>query len=438
LHGNVIATIWVLSGLVTVFLDLSPFVPREMLRALDRLAGKSQLLENLRAFVDKKYVKRVLLLSSSFQNEGYFVLFGTFAVLWVYSAYRIVSLVIEWHLSRLQGVLILQESLLERFAAVVYLLAFVFPILILVWHVLRVLWLNYAPIVRRVLSRISRLASGSSRRMQLKCEEILTCIRSVPVFGGLSEESLTRLADCLEIECYRKRAPIVSQGDKGDAFYVIYQGSVAIISESDTGLETVLAVLGNNDSFGEMSLVNESPRTATALALTPVVALKLSKDVFQHFVMEHIEDKEAIVRLVQLGSFLNNTPLFEEVPTEVMYQVLMHAEQREFRPGDIIVREGESGDEFFVIRSGEVRFWKDYGRANAVEIRTLTQGGHFGEIALMEAGLRTATAVAETECKLVVLTRAAFFLLLQSSVTSGVMLEMTTRARLRSDMELAR
>ncbi|HNT34910.1 MAG TPA: hypothetical protein PKH07_07930, partial [bacterium] len=87
--------------LVTVFLDLSPFVPREMLRALDRLAGKSQLLENLRAFVDKKYVKRVLLLSSSFQNEGYFVLFGTFAVLWVYSAYRIVSLVIEWHLSRL-------------------------------------------------------------------------------------------------------------------------------------------------------------------------------------------------------------------------------------------------------------------------------------------------------------------------------------------------
>ena len=100
---------------------------------------------------------------------------------------------------------------------------------------------------------------------------------------------------------------------------------------------------------------------------------------------------------------LARAPLFQGLTRQELLQVARVTEDLEVEAGKALTREGELGSEFFVIVEGDVSVTKD-----GEEVRTLSAGDFFGEIALLEDARRTATVTATTPLRFFVLTRQSF------------------------------
>jgi len=98
----------------------------------------------------------------------------------------------------------------------------------------------------------------------------------VPVFHGMSGEELLQLLDAAEKCTFAAGDTIVREGSTGAWLYVIIDGGVSV-RKSASGHETELAGLGAGDSFGEMSLVDQELRSASVVAVSPCVLLRLSQ-----------------------------------------------------------------------------------------------------------------------------------------------------------------
>lgn len=107
-------------------------------------------------------------------------------------------------------------------------------------------------------------------------EELL---RQVPLFSGLDSADLESLIVAVSRRKYPKDAVIFFENDPGDAMFMIINGRVKVTILSDDGREIILSILADKDFFGEMSLLDNEPRSATAIAIQDTeVAVLHQKD----------------------------------------------------------------------------------------------------------------------------------------------------------------
>lgn len=109
-------------------------------------------------------------------------------------------------------------------------------------------------------------------------------------------------------------------------------------------------------------------------------------------------------------NILRKMPIFQHLSYVELIEILNTCEQRRYAAGDEIFSEGVKGDEMFVILDGEVGIYK-----RSQLVIKIAQGGHFGEMALMDRNPRSAGARAETELRLIVVKRRPLFKLMQQN-----------------------
>ena len=114
----------------------------------------------------------------------------------------------------------------------------------------------------------------------------------VPLFANLSPRYLRRVAELCEEQRYMDGATVVRAGDIGDTFYTILQGQAKVVSPKGR----VLNRLFPGDFFGEISLLDGGPRTASVVAETPLVMLALPRSDFQSLLAT---DPAVAVKLLQ-------------------------------------------------------------------------------------------------------------------------------------------
>ena len=103
-------------------------------------------------------------------------------------------------------------------------------------------------------------------------------VRNAPLFLALDEEaSIALRASMVEIDFTRGQV-VFAEGDPGDRLYVVVDGKIKLGTTSNDGRESLLAVLGPGEMFGELSLFDPGPRTATATALTETTLLGLGHE----------------------------------------------------------------------------------------------------------------------------------------------------------------
>lgn len=117
--------------------------------------------------------------------------------------------------------------------------------------------------------------------------DLAETIRSLPLFSGLSREDVAKVLGKLEEQTVPAGVTIFSQGDKGDAFYVIQSGSVQVIVEPAPGRKEVVAVLGAQDGFGEMALLSGEPRSASVVAIAETFLWRLSRESWDDLIEKH-------------------------------------------------------------------------------------------------------------------------------------------------------
>ena len=109
-------------------------------------------------------------------------------------------------------------------------------------------------------------------------------LQSVPFFSNLKSEEAGELASRLVLRRYGIGQIIFHHGDPGGLLYIISRGKVKIAHSTQDGQEALLAILGNGDFFGELALLDDSPRSATAEALEPTLTLTLHRTDFRQFI----------------------------------------------------------------------------------------------------------------------------------------------------------
>jgi uncharacterized membrane protein len=112
-------------------------------------------------------------------------------------------------------------------------------------------------------------------------------LADVALFALLDAGERAALAERLEVVQFAAGTQIFSEGDPGDSLYVVLAGSVEIYVRTTVGERVLLETATLGDFFGELSLLDEGPRTASALATTPVAALMLDRDGLADFLHRH-------------------------------------------------------------------------------------------------------------------------------------------------------
>ena len=115
----------------------------------------------------------------------------------------------------------------------------------------------------------------------------LSLLQSVPIFSELIPSDLNKIAERMVRRSYTKGQMILLEDDLGQTFFVIGEGSVKITRLSDDGREVILAMLGESDFFGEMSLLDGAGRSANVVALEASEVLTLARNDFLDILQEY-------------------------------------------------------------------------------------------------------------------------------------------------------
>lgn len=124
------------------------------------------------------------------------------------------------------------------------------------------------------------------RAFAVRDTETLAHLRSIPFFAKLSDVTLTRLAARCPLRTLKADHVLFNQGDAGDALYVVISGEIEIIHTQD-GVALPLSHVQAGEYFGEMALLDDAPRSATARTLRDSLLLQVRKQDFLDLLREH-------------------------------------------------------------------------------------------------------------------------------------------------------
>lgn len=156
-------------------------------------------------------------------------------------------------------------------------------------------------------------------------------LKNVPFFAKLSSAEAQALSDRLIIRRFSSDQIIFHLGDPAGLLYIITKGKVKISHSSADGQEAVLAILGEGDFFGELALLDDSPRSATAEAIDLTETLTLHRDDF----LSYLDNNPAFTRhvlqiLAKRIRHLNkqiSDIFFLDLPARLARTLLLLAEQ---------------------------------------------------------------------------------------------------------------
>jgi CRP/FNR family transcriptional regulator, cyclic AMP receptor protein len=131
-------------------------------------------------------------------------------------------------------------------------------------------------------------------------ETFASHLAATRLFGELDPAALSSLAERAVERSYKKGQLLVYQGDSGDSVFVIVEGLVKVMVTSEEGEEMVLVTLRPSDTFGELSLVDGGPRSASAEAVEATRVLIITRAILLELLEKHPSLTDSLLR--SLGS----------------------------------------------------------------------------------------------------------------------------------------
>jgi CRP/FNR family transcriptional regulator, cyclic AMP receptor protein len=172
-------------------------------------------------------------------------------------------------------------------------------------------------------------ARFSPSNMSVSLDRIADFLATVPLFHEIDRMALRGFAEITREQKFAKGAMIVTEGDPGDALFVVRSGEVKVLLIGEDGREVILGVLGVGDHFGELSLIDGRPRSAHVVATQASSLLILRRTDFRRQVEQQPQVAWALLmelsrRLRQADGTIGSLVLLD-VPGRVAKVLLEHA-----------------------------------------------------------------------------------------------------------------
>ncbi len=142
-------------------------------------------------------------------------------------------------------------------------------------------------------------------------------LRKIPMFAKMETSKLKLLAFASEIVAFDDGDVVFHSGDSADYAYVIMEGSVDIITETDSG-PVVTVTLSQNQLIGELGILNNTPRIATLIASGNLRAMKITAEMFFRILRENAEVSLDVIRI------LSNKLARSHEQVEILQKQLSH------------------------------------------------------------------------------------------------------------------
>jgi CRP/FNR family transcriptional regulator, cyclic AMP receptor protein len=125
-----------------------------------------------------------------------------------------------------------------------------------------------------------------------------TILKTVPLFSLFSDQELATLFPAVQHRSYPRHSFMLRAGEKTDALYIILSGKAKVVIDDGDGREVTLTTIGPSEFFGEMSLIDEKPRSASVEALEACEVLYISKPAFMACLKDNFDAAMLILRNV--------------------------------------------------------------------------------------------------------------------------------------------
>jgi len=129
-------------------------------------------------------------------------------------------------------------------------------------------------------------------------EEATRQLKKFPFFRDLPDETLLALSQKVSARRIARDDVLMRKGDEGDSLFMILDGWVKIVTEDSAGDELIINQCGPGETIGEMALIDQSPRSATAIALDEAEVLELRQDAFLEILNEWPDLSMALIRSI--------------------------------------------------------------------------------------------------------------------------------------------
>jgi cAMP-dependent protein kinase regulator len=236
-----------------------------------------------------------------------------------------------------------------------------------------------------------------------------TAVSNNFLFSHLDDDQFKTVLDALvEKPVPAKDIKVISQGDDGDYFYVVEKGSFDIyihssgsIQSGPDGMGNKVASIGPGGSFGELALMYNAPRAATVISTEPKSTLwQLDRMTFRRILMD-----SAFQRRRMYEAFLEEVPLLSNLKPYERSKIADALDTVKFPANTKIINEGDAGDAFYILETGEADAFKSGVEA---PVKHYTRGEFFGELALLDDKPRAASVISRTDVKVAKLGRDGF------------------------------
>jgi CRP-like cAMP-binding protein len=255
------------------------------------------------------------------------------------------------------------------------------------------------------LSRRAFEAHKNSRWMQVlqnfledtTTQIIVEKLKDVPFLRSTPQVKLELLSTLFRCIAKQEGEVICQEGEQGDSFYILMDGHARVTIKDKTGGDDsqVVHTMGPGSYFGEMALVQNTPRAATVQATERCFLLVLAMSDFSNFLALAPSVKDQMLQMVTERSAANikaiGVPFFEYLSPQKLSLLAQLCTLRELAPHEVVCTKGEEGHAFYIVSRGQVEVLSS-DVVHSVRAR-IAKGGYFGEVALVADVPRTATVV---------------------------------------------
>ena len=288
-----------------------------------------------------------------------------------------------------------------------------------------------------------RLALSKAIREPLLSEDqerAVDRLTTMTLFGGLSEEVLWAVSQRLLLRHVPAGELVYAEGAPGDALYLIDSGQIEVVSDARTS-RTVLARLGADEFFGEMALLAGKPHSTAARAVAHTNLWVLYRSDFDDLVNRYPSMSLALSRVLSqrladmdrrfTENHLRGLKLLAGLSSSQLEDISRRLKPVRFRQREMIIREGDPGNDMYFVESGRVQVVRG-GGPRATVLTELGAGDLFGEMALLTGNPRSASVMALTDVNLWVMSRTDFDDLVTAYPNLALGLSRLLSERLRS------
>ena len=213
---------------------------------------------------------------------------------------------------------------------------------------------------------------------------IENCLISHFFMKTLNKQARDAVIQEMSLVEVKKNKYIFEQGNIGNFFYILKQGTAQLIINNK-----VVKELKIGESFGELALLHDAPRSGTIVAVTDCLLWTLERKNFRK-IIEHITKLNYEENL----RFIDSIPILSHIEQYQKTILSSSLFKEEFEPKTLIVKKGELANCLYIIKSGEVECVDDDGNV----IRILKSGDNFGERSILVDTKRTMDVITKTKC----------------------------------------